>query len=117
MDAGTARAPFLDLSEATRLKDLSFRWGSLSVARITAALQTIESKSLQHISIHPATALTIEDAVHQEWQDLDRLLIQFCTLHPIRLEVMCGRDLRDHTSNLLPELTRRGLVDLVEATD
>ena len=89
---------------------------------MTAALRTIKSKTLQYITIHPATVLTIEDPVHQEWQDLDRLLVQFWALHPIRLQVTYGIkeggiDLRDHIPTLLPELTRRGLVDLVAASD
>jgi len=94
----------------------------MSVAPITAALQTIESKTLQHIALHPGVALTIEDAVFREWQDLDRLLAQSWTLHPVRLQVTYeigekGRDLRDQMQSLLPELTRRRLVDLVGGTD
>jgi len=50
-------------------------------------LQTIRSKSLEHITIHPAIT---EDAIFQEWWDLDRLLVQFWTLHPIRLQVNYG---------------------------
>ena len=114
------RALFLDLSEATKFGHLEFRWGSSNVQRITAALQIIKSKTLQHISLHLGTVDTIGDAVFQEWQDLDRLLVQFWTLHPIHLQVtyeMGEGDLRDHLPGLLPELTRRGLVDLVEATD
>ena len=87
---------------------------------VTAALQTMKSKTLQHITIHPAAAHAIEDTLFQEWQDLDRLLVQFWTPHPGRIQVIYEvnqRDLRDHMPSLLPELTTRGLVDLVEATD
>jgi len=71
-------APSLDLSKATKIKDLRFRWKRLSVQWITTTLRTIESKNLRHITIHPTSAGTIEEAVRQEWQDLDRLLVQFC---------------------------------------
>ena len=97
----------------------------LSVEWITATLQTIKSKTLQHITLYPATtAHMVEDAVYEEWQELDCLLVQLWTLHPIRLQLMYRmgegegeRDLRDHILSLLPELSRRGLVDLVEGTD
>jgi len=82
-------------------------------------LQTIKSKTLQRITIYPASTLVIGDAVYQEWQDLDRLLVQFQALHPLRLQVTykAGEEgLRDNMPSLLTELTRRGLVDLVEDT-
>ena len=112
----------LDLSKATKLKDLALRWRGPSPQRITMALQTIESKKLQHITIHLYNT-TLEDPVeemdHREWQDLDHLLVQLWTSHSIRPQaayevVGGGKDLRDHAPSLLPELTRRGLVDLVE---
>ena len=86
------------------------------------SLQTVESENLRQITIHPYATTLTGTAVHQEWQDLDRLLVQFCTSHSIRPRVMYGldeggREMRDHASSLLPELTRRGLVDLVEDRD
>jgi hypothetical protein len=55
------------------------------------ALQTVESKNLQQITIHYPTILTgtIEEAVHQaqEWQELDRLLVQFWTSRSIRPKI------------------------------
>jgi len=114
-------APLLNLSKATKIKDLTFRWKRLSVQWITMTLRTVESKTLRHITIQPTTADTIEETVHQEWQDLDRLLLQFWITHSIRPQVVYrvgrgGKDLRDHVPSLLPELTARGLVDLVEAS-
>ena len=61
----------------------------------------------------------IGGTVRQEWEDLDRLLVQFWTACSIRPKFMYVAeegedDLRDLAPSLLPELTRRGAVDLVE---
>jgi hypothetical protein len=82
------------------------------------ALQTVQSEHLQQITIHPYTTFAdlTEESARQEWQDLDRLLVQFWTLRSIRLQIKYevgkgGNDLRAFAPSLLPELTRRGLVD------
>ena len=118
-DIGTPRIPFLDLSKATKLKYLDIRWAGLDVQWITTILQTAESEALQHITIYPATANTIGEGVYRDWQDLDRLLVQSSTFHPILVRVVCrvGNNLRDCAPGLLPELTGRGLVELVDTTD
>ena len=111
----------LNLSNAAKLKDLTFRRSS-NVPRIIAALQTVESTDLHQITIHPYTGVhgsLTNETVHREWQDLDRLLVQFCASHPIRPRLVYsqhdwGKDTRDHAPSLLPGLTRRGLVDLVK---
>ena len=110
----------LDLSKATKLKDLHFWWRGLNVRWIIAALQTIESKKLERITVYPLLVKSeIEDVVHRDWEDLDRLLAQFSTPHSIRARVMYkladeGAVMKDRVPSLLPELSRRGLVDLVE---
>jgi len=89
---------------------------------VTEALQTIKSKNLQRITVRPVPGAflhTIEEPVRQQWHDLDRLLVQFWASHSIRPKVtyeagMRKKDIRDYTPTLLPELTKRGLVDLVE---
>ena len=85
-------------------------------------LQTVNSKYLQSITIEPhdSSPETVEEEVYQEWQDLDRVLVQFWTSHSIRPKVNYvpwtrGKDLGDDLPVLLPELTRRGLVDVVKA--
>jgi len=91
---------------------------------IVTALQTVESKNLQRITVRLYTVTTedpVEEMVRQEWLDLDRLLVRFWTSHSIRPRLMYepvpgGKDMRDYAPGLLPELTRRGLVDLVEYT-
>jgi len=112
----------LDLSKASKLKYLVFllRLAEPTVQWITTALQTVESKSLQRISIrtHDDVPEKIGEEFHQEWQDLDRQLVQFWTTHSIRPRIAYvprkgEEDMRDHAPRLLPELTKRGLVDLV----
>ena len=87
------------------------------------ALRSIQSKNLQQITatIHPIGGFgsPIEDTVRQEWQDLDHLLVEFWTSRSIRPKFRydAGRGengFRGLAPSLLPELTRRGLVDLVE---
>jgi len=85
-------------------------------------LQTVDSKNLKSITIkpHDPPPETIEEDVYQEWQDLDRVLVQFWTSHSIRPRVVYmprlgeGKDLGVDVPILLPELTKRGLVDLVK---
>ena len=86
-----------------------------------AALRTIESKDLRQITIHLNTPPGLKNSTldQQDWRDLDQLLVQFWTSHSIRPQLVYspnseGRDTRDSVPNLLPELTERGLVDLVE---
>ena len=81
-------------------------------------IQTVKSKTLQRITIHLHSA-TIRDPIEevaQGWQDLDHLLVRFWTSRSVRLRLVYegGNYLRDHAPSLLPELTKRGLVDLVE---
>jgi len=110
-----------DLSKAIKLKHLKFLPATSTVQWITMALQTVKSKHLQHITIRQYTLLqeVTQEVVYQEWQDLDHLLVKFWASHSIRpeftyLEGKEGKDQRDYVQRLLPELTRRGLVDLVE---
>ena len=84
-------------------------------------LRTAESINLQQITIHLPFAFTepIVESAYLEWQDLDRLLVQFWTSHSIRPKIRYRRgkdgcDLRDVAPRLLPELTSRGVVDLIK---
>jgi hypothetical protein len=121
VDVATAGTPPFDLSKATKLKELSFRWGGPGVQRVTTALQTVRSKNLQQIAIRLYARFVnpVEEKVRQEWQDLDRLLVQFWTSRSIRLKIKYEawegeNSLGALAQSLLPELTRRGAVDLVE---
>ena len=119
-----SEAPPPDLSKATQLEDLSFRCEGLNVRWITMALQTVLSETLQRITVHPGATYRmypIGEAVRQEWRDLDRLLVQFWTSRPICPKIVYAvrkgnllGGLGRLAPSLLPELTQREAVDLVE---
>jgi hypothetical protein len=81
-------------------------------------LETVQSKDLRQITIHSygTFASLIGEAARQEWRNLDRLLVQFWTSRSIRPKIVYreGKGLNDLVPSLLPELTGRGAVDLVE---
>jgi hypothetical protein len=82
------------------------------------ALQTVQSKNLQQITINPYGTFVnpIGATDPQEWQDLDRLLVRFWISHSIRPKIVYQAEtgLNDLAPSLLPELMGRGAVDLVE---
>ena len=98
-----------------------FRCSIPNIRWITATLETLEFKNLQQITIrlYPTTLVELtEGANHRDLQDLDRMLVQLWISHSIRpLFVYVSedgeKDMRGHVLRLLPELTRRGLVDVV----
>jgi len=111
-----------DLSTATKLKDLVFQCTWRVTQWITMALRTIKSENLQRIALQPRAATfvdTIPEPIHQqEWEELDRLLVQFWISHSIRPQftrwiVGFGARPRDIALGLMPELARRGLVDKI----
>ena len=107
----------IDLSKATKLKDIVFRWTSLSIKWVTTTLETItpQHQDLQRISIHVP-----HPWVHDQVKDLDRLLVQLWDSHSIRTSVTCfiaehqKREMRGWAGYMFPELTKRGIIDLVE---
>ena len=119
----------LDLSKATKLKDATFWPTFLSVGWITAAIQTTTPKhqELRKISICDPYSLTLfdvgtmkESAVHREWLNLDRLLVQLSESRSTPPRVICTTWLGHMESMigfadcLLPELTRKGLLTYVD---
>ena len=117
-------APFtssFNLSAAVKLARLAFLSTQPGVGWILETLQTVESRDLQEITLqfeHNALMHGLDERVLQQWQDLDRLLVRFWTSHSIRPKVMyeggMGWDMRNDAPSVLPELTSRGLVDMVE---
>jgi len=111
----------IDLSRATKLKHLVFRCDRPSVQWITMTLQTVGSKGLRQITLWVDGRIFIPinlETVYREWLDLDQLLVQFWTSDSIRPTVTyvkrpIGKDIGYYAPCLLPELTGRGLVDLV----
>jgi len=113
----------LDLSKFTRLKEVFWQSGT-NVRWIIEALQTAESTNLRQITIRFPFELGPWSlgVFHQDWKDLDTALLQFWTSHSIRprieyWKVNEGHELRELSSRLLPELTGRGVVDLVKYDD
>jgi len=122
----------IDLSKATRLGAVAFRVNSCSVEWVTTALQTIppENQDLRQISIHPPFHLTsagadveetVVDRIFWQWLDLDRLFVRFWEERSISPKVVCTTlnmgnqgTARDCIGRLLPEITMRGIIDLVE---
>ena len=86
------------------------------------ALQTVGSENLRQITIYPYTKTSdhpIEEAARQDWRDLDLLLVRLWTSRSIRPRLMYGPDAGgkeagDYAPSLLPELTRRGVIDLAK---
>ena len=110
----------LDLSKLTGLKEVVLMSGP-NVRWITMTLQTAESTNLQRIIIHFPAPLRAsdEELFHREWQDLDYALLQLWTSRSVRPRIEHGGglswcELRKLAPRLLPELTSRGVVDLVE---
>ena len=117
-----SRSGSIDLSRATKLKDVVFRPTSRTVEWITTTLQTTTPKhrDLRHITIHmpdyltlPSILADIRGAVgavgYGEWLDLDRLLVQLWesrSIHP-RIGSVKGQDVRDLVGYLLPEIAKR----------
>ena len=119
LHSDSSAAASFNLSTATKLKYLVFQCGRANVQWITEALQTVESKSLQQITVRPYFPRMITELYCQQWHDLDWLLVQFWASHSIRPRVtyqaeVIKNDIRYYALSLLPELTRRGLVDLVK---
>ena len=127
----------IDFSKATKLVDVQFSIGQ-NPRWIAETLRTItyDHHSLRQISISTFYAYlrqelsNFDPTDHQrrliqnadtEWLELDHFLVQLRESRPVRLEVLYHltgsahkEKARSYMENLLPELTMRGMVDLVE---
>lgn len=127
------RPTLVDLSKTTRLKGVSFRVDYLRhVDWITMELQSLTPKhhDLQQISIELPYNMTfavsganivqtISDENYGQWLDLDRILVRFWESHSIRPVMKYPRpkpmqSMRVCIESLLPEATRRGIMEMVE---
>ena len=110
------------------LEDVFFQAKSENVDWITMALRTItdEHQDLRRVSIcvpfvgaDTGVGRIVGQVVCRQWLDLDRSLVQLWESHSIRPVVKCktpileGQDMRDCIRRLMPEVTRRGIIDLV----
>jgi hypothetical protein len=126
---GNPRSGSVDLSKATKLKDVVFRPGPWKVEWVIAALQTItpNHRDLRQITIRIPHHLThagalanirrsIGEAHVRLWLDLDLFLAQLWETRSIRTKVVCTteRSTGVDIGCLFPEMTKRGILDLVE---
>ena len=104
----------LDLSTATKLKDVEFR-SEGPLRWINVALETIKSKDLQRVTVKPWHVLVD----YREWEDLDHTLAQHWTSRSIRSTILFSRKgkMMGLVPKLLPELTKEGAVDVFEHDD
>ena len=115
-------------SKATGLKDTFFRLTPQSVGSVTATFQIItpEHRDLRQISFGIPHDLTIAgpsadvrqivgETIYRQWLGLDRLLTQLWESHSIRLKAVymtrMGQDMRDDIGRLMPEITKRGILE------
>ena len=121
-------SPSFDLSKATKLRNAVFRPDLRNAEWVSTALKTItpEHRGLQGISIY-VPCLTFAgggnarqlagEAGYRQRLDLDRLLVQLWESHLIRPEAVLERWVEvvsNSVGRLLPEMTKRGIIDLVE---
>ena len=122
----------IDLPKATKLRNASFVPAFLNVKWITLALQTITPKhrDLRLICIHlpsdrvfTGTSLNarqiIGGGVYSQWLTLDRVLVQLWESRSVRPKITYipspeKKEIRELMECLLPEMTKRGIIDLVE---
>lgn len=111
----------LDLSTARKLKGVTFVCKTLDIHWIATALDTMEIKNIQGIAFvlsHDTIVRSLaEQSIHREWLDIDHLLAQFWASYSLRprLSSECeqgDRSLEGDVAKLLPESTKRGIVDL-----
>ena len=106
---------------------MGFQLNSWSVEWIIMALQTItpEHRELHQITIktpHHTTRLgadlrrAVKETNCGQWLDVDRLLAQLSESRSIRPKVVytVGQRMKDYVGRLLPEITKTGVIDLVE---
>ena len=124
-----AEPAVLDLSRLRKLQDVAFQVTTLRVGWITTAIQTTmpNHQELVKISIRVPYFPSVfnvdaikNSAIYGEWLALDRLLVRFWESRSTPPKVICTgwnkakQDMRGFTRYLLPELMRRGMLDLVE---
>ena len=124
-----SRSASIDLSKATGLKDTAFRGEPQTLGWIAMALQTITPKhrDLRQILIdvyYPDVGIDVRKTIGEvacvQWSELDHILVQFWESRSIRPRAIwtpLGEEKentwkRDCIGCLLPEVMRRGIIDL-----
>ena len=136
--AGELPSTAIDLSKAVILKDVAFsceldpRWVAMSLRTTTHNHRNLQRITLDAPSVlygnpnpDPVDPSGVQQAIggstYQGWMELDRILVQLWESHSVHLKVlysvprgMAAMKARGFMENLLPEVTRRGVVDLAE---
>ena len=130
---------WVDLSKATKLKEVVLRCRIPHPLWVISVLRTItpNHRNLQWVSIQgpyighdpdsPTNradlanirqAIVMGESIYMQWLELDRLLVELWETHTIHLEVLyyeypdgMGRHC---VGSVLPEVTKRGIADLVK---
>lgn len=125
MPTGIPHVASIDFSRAKSLKQVAFWLGALDDVWITLALKTLtpNHRDLHQISIYiPVnrflkTRLAMEE-IHRQWADLDHFLVQLWESNAIHTRVIYRlkgeKEARECVRGLLPEMTKRGTVELVD---
>jgi len=121
----------INLSTLKKLKDVTIRCESFKTGWVIATLKSIGSEHLQQISIRFPYLLDPrgDRLIFEEvgtltagvgWSDLDRLLVRFSESRTIRSSLSWPRakhgmrKAKDWVEYLMPESSRRGVVDLID---
>ena len=131
--AGTPHMIPIDLSKATRLRDICFKLASLAVEWVIQALQTITRNHVDFRSIDIRVSYiralagddanprqVVEEQVRDRWSELDRLLVQFrdsrsiCLGLSYRAPTGQKEKMEECMRFLLPEVTREGSIYSLE---
>ena len=126
----------VNLSEATKLEEVAFRFDGNHLKWVTTTLKTITSNhgNFQRVVICVPLAffdngisleLKIGESIQEEmyllWTDLDRVLVGLLESRGVRTEAVVreGKEelLQEGLRVLLPEMTRRGAIELRTGSD
>jgi hypothetical protein len=127
----------IDFSEVINLKDVAFGLAGPEDVEIAMALETITSKhaDFRKVSIIIQIGLpdvddpdvddirnAIVERVYRQWMNLDRVLFQLWESKKIHTKVIYATmgevgDALEYVVALLPEMTKRGLVEIVDMVD
>ncbi|KAF9789128.1 hypothetical protein BJ322DRAFT_1017860 [Thelephora terrestris] len=101
--------PPVDLSNASKLKYLEFRWRGPDIRWITTAIQTAQFKMLLQITIFLSSVRPISpNRIFLGWHELDHFMVQLWTSHSILPKILHWSGPQELMTSLLPELTKRG---------
>jgi hypothetical protein len=72
-------------------------------------------RHLTYLEIIANSTQSAKKVASEQWLDLDRLLVQLSESRSIRPRFMStGRSARAEMRDLLPEITERGMIDLIK---